>query len=246
MANKYNYLFKYIIIGDPSVGKSNLLMKFAHNKFTEEYQATIGVEFGAKNISFNNQIYRIQIWDTAGQENFRSITRAYYKNSVCAMVVYDITSKESFEHVQNWIQDIKDQSPKTVLIVLIGNKIDLEENRVVSYDEGSEFAVKNGLIFEETSAKTGQGIEEIFLKSAKEIAKKMEENYYDLNSEICGIKRGSIRAKNNNNNNNSGNSSNKNIDLKNNNQDMGNKNKKTKRRKISPISKTKRERIRRI
>ena len=226
MANKYNYLFKYIIIGDPSVGKSNLLMKFAHNKFTDEYQATIGVEFGAKNITFDNQIYRIQIWDTAGQENFRSITRAYYKNSVCAMVVYDITNKESFEHVLNWIQDIKDQSPKTVLIVLVGNKIDLEENRAVSYDEGSEFAIKNGLIFEETSAKTGQGIEEIFLKSAKEIAKKMEENYYDLNSEICGIKRGSIRAKNNNNNNNSGNSNNKNIDLKNNHQDTGNKNKK--------------------
>ena len=201
-------------------------MKFAHNKFTDEYQATIGVEFGAKNITFNNQIYRIQIWDTAGQENFRSITRAYYKNSVCAMVVYDITNRDSFEHILNWIQDIKDQSPKTVLIVLVGNKIDLEENRVVSYDEGSEFAVKNGLIFEETSAKTGQGIEEIFLKSAKEIAKKMEENYYDLNSEICGIKRGSIRAKNNNNNNNSGNGNNKNIDLKNNNQDTGNKNKK--------------------
>ena len=172
-------------------------MKFAHNKFTDEYQATIGVEFGAKNITFDNQIYRIQIWDTAGQENFRSITRAYYKNSVCAMVVYDITNKESFEHVLNWIQDIKDQSPKTVLIVLVGNKIDLEENRAVSYDEGSEFAIKNGLIFEETSAKTGQGIEEIFLKSAKEIAKKMEENYYDLNSEICGIKRGSIRSKKN-------------------------------------------------
>ena len=195
MANNYNYLFKYIIIGDPSVGKSNILMKFAHNKFTDEYQATIGVEFGAKNIAFNSQIYRIQIWDTAGQENFRSITRAYYKNSVCALVVYDITSRESFEHVQNWIQDIKDQSPKTVLIVLVGNKVDLEENRVVSYDEGSEFAVKNGLIFEETSAKSGQGIEEVFQKSAKEIAKKMEENYYDLNSEICGIKKGSIRNK---------------------------------------------------
>jgi len=220
MANNYNYLFKYIIIGDPSVGKSNILMKFAHNKFTDEYQATIGVEFGAKNIAFNSQIYRIQIWDTAGQENFRSITRAYYKNSVCALVVYDITSRESFEHVQNWIQDIKDQSPKTVLIVLVGNKVDLEENRVVSYDEGSEFAVKNGLIFEETSAKSGQGIEEVFLKSAKEIAKKMEENYYDLNSEICGIKKGSIRNKkkdngnNNNNDKNENGKNNNNIELK--------------------------------
>ena len=193
MANNYNYLFKYIIVGDPSVGKSNLLMKFAHNKFTDEYQATIGVEFGAKNIEFDQQIYRIQIWDTAGQENFRSITRAYYKNSVCAMVVYDITSLATFEHVQNWIEDIKNQSPKTVLIILIGNKTDLEDKRSVSFDEGNDFAIKNGIIFSETSAKTGDGIEEIFLKSAKEIAKNMNENYYDLTSETCGIKKGNIK-----------------------------------------------------
>ena len=193
MANNYNYLFKYIIVGDPSVGKSNLLMKFAHNKFTEEYQATIGVEFGAKNIELNKQIYRIQIWDTAGQENFRSITRAYYKNSVCAMIVYDITSMETFQHIQNWIEDIRNQSPKTVLIILIGNKIDLEDKRVISYDEGNEFAIKNGIIFAETSAKTGDGIEEIFVKSAKEIAKHMSENYYDLTSETCGIKKGNIK-----------------------------------------------------
>ena len=225
----YDYLLKYIIIGDPSVGKSNLLMKFAHNKFTDEYQATIGVEFGAKNISFNNQIYRIQIWDTAGQENFRSITRAYYKNSVCAMVVYDITNRDSFEHIQNWIQDVKDQSPKTVLIVLVGNKIDLEENRAVSYDEGSEFATKNGLIFEETSAKTGQGIEEIFMKSAKEISKQMEKGVYDLKSETCGIKVGSIRPKNNNNSNDNSNidkNNNGNFDLKQSNKDAGIKDKK--------------------
>ena len=193
MANIYNYLFKYIIVGDPSVGKSNLLMKFAHNKFTDEYQATIGVEFGAKNIEFNNQIYRIQVWDTAGQENFRSITRAYYKNSVCAMVVYDIANKESFENVKKWLQDIQEESPKTVLVALIGNKIDLEDKRVISYDEGNEFAIKNGIIFGETSAKSGDGIEDIFLKSAKEIIKNMNENYYDLASEICGIKRGNVK-----------------------------------------------------
>ena len=142
------------------------------------------------------------------------------------MVVYDITSRESYEHVQNWIQDIKDQSPKTVLIVLVGNKIDLEEGRVVSYDEGSEFAIKNGLIFEETSAKSGQGIEEIFLRSAKEIAKKMEENYYDLNSEICGIKKGSIRNNKKNNNKVETNKNNKNIELKQEKTDEGNKEKK--------------------
>ena len=190
MANNYNYLFKYIIIGDPSVGKSNLLMKFAHNKFTDEYQTTIGVEFGAKNIQINDQIYRIQIWDTAGQENFRSITRAYFKNCVCAMVCYDITCRKSFENIQNWLQDVHDQSPKTVLIVLIGNKIDLEDKRVISTDEGQDFAMQNGLIFMETSAKSGEGVEEIFRKTAQEIEKKMGENYYDLKSETCGIKRG--------------------------------------------------------
>ena len=193
MANNYNYLFKYIIVGDSSVGKSNLLMKFAHNKFTDEHQATIGVEFGAKNVEIDNQLYRIQIWDTAGQENFRSITRAYYKNSVCAMVVYDITNMDSFRHVQNWIEDIRNQSPKTVLIILIGNKIDLEDKRVISYDEGSEFAIKNGIIFGETSAKSGDGIDDIFLKSAKEIIKNMNENYYDLASETSGIKKGSVK-----------------------------------------------------
>ena len=202
MANNYNYLFKYIIIGDASVGKSNLLMKFAHNKFTEEYQTTIGVEFGAKNIQINDQVYRIQIWDTAGQENFRSITRAYYKNCVCAMIVYDITCRESFEHIQNWLQDIRDQSPKTVLIVLVGNKIDLEDKRIISSDEGKDFASKNGIIFMETSAKTGERVNEIFEISAKEIEKKMGENYYDLNSETCGIKKGKTNSINLNKENN--------------------------------------------
>ena len=190
MSISFHYLLKYIVIGDSAVGKSNLLLRYAHDRFNDEYQATIGVEFGAKNVEINDQIYRIQIWDTAGQENFRSITRAYYKNSVCAMVVYDITNRDSFENIQSWIEDIRTQSPKTVLIILIGNKIDLDDRRIITYDEGNEFAIKNGLIFGETSAKTGEGIEEIFKKSAQEIAKKMNENYYDLNSETCGIKKG--------------------------------------------------------
>ena len=197
MANKYNYLFKYIIIGDPSVGKSNLLMKFAHNKFTDEYQATIGVEFGAKNITFDNQIYRIQIWDTAGQENFRSITRAYYKNSVCALVVYDISSRDSFNNVSTWIEDCKNQSPKTIFMVLVGNKSDLEDKRQVSKEEGQELADKYGIQFYETSAKTGDNVDAIFYNSADEIAKKIDENYYDLENDTCGIKQGINRQNHN-------------------------------------------------
>lgn len=191
MANNYNYLFKYIIIGDPSVGKSNMLMKYCHNKFTEDYQATIGVEFGAKNIEFDDQVFRIQIWDTAGQDNFRSITRAYYNNSVCAIVVYDISNHTSFENVLQWVEDVRNQSPKTVLVVLVGNKSDLEDERKVTKEEGQNFATEHRLMFLETSAKNGDNIEELFKISAQEIAKRMAENYYDLTSEGCGIKKGS-------------------------------------------------------
>ena len=186
----FNYLFKYIIIGDSSVGKSNILLKYAHNQFKPEYQLTIGVEFGAKNIDINGKTYRIQIWDTAGQENFRSITRAYYKNSVCALVVYDVTNKESFENVKSWIDDCKSQSPKTILMVLVGNKIDLDSERAVSFEEGEEFAKVNNMPFFETSAKLGTNIESIFVKSAEMIAQKISDGYYDTTSDACGIKIG--------------------------------------------------------
>ena len=185
----FNYLFKYIIIGDAAVGKSNLLLRYAHGQFKDEYQLTIGVEFGAKNISINDKIYRIQIWDTAGQENFRSITRAYYKHSVCALVVYDISSRDSFNNVSTWIEDCKNQSPKTIFMVLVGNKSDLEDRRQVSTEEGQELADKYGLQFYETSAKTGDNVDLIFFKSAEEIAKKIEQGYYDLEND-CGIKQG--------------------------------------------------------
>ena len=186
----FNYLLKYIVIGDSSVGKSNILLRYTHNQFNEEYQSTIGVEFGAKNIKINNKIYRIQIWDTAGQENFRSITRAYYKNSVCAFVVYDISNRESFDNAQNWIEDCKTQSPKTIFLVLVGNKCDLESSRQVNYDEGMQLANNYKMLFYETSAKTGLNINEIFNKSVESIAEKINQGYYDLESDSSGIKVG--------------------------------------------------------
>ena len=186
----FDYLLKYIIIGDAAVGKSNLLLRYVHGQFKPEYQLTIGVEFGAKNIEIGSKIFRIQIWDTAGQENFRSITRAYYKNSVCALVVYDISSRDSFNNVMSWIEDCRNQSPKTIFIVLVGNKCDLEDKRQVTYEEGKDLADKNELLFFESSAKDGINVDDIFVNSAKEISKKIEQGYYDLESDSCGIKKG--------------------------------------------------------
>lgn len=103
------------------------MLQFSQNTFKPEHQLTIGVEFGARNLTVGESIFRIQIWDTAGQENFRSIIRTYYKNSVCALIVYDITNRESFQNIQSWVEDCKNQSPKTIFMVLVGNKFDLND-----------------------------------------------------------------------------------------------------------------------
>ena len=185
----YNYLLKFIIIGDAAVGKSNLLVRYTSGQFKEEYQLTIGVEFGSNNVIIRDNTYRIQIWDTAGQENFRSITRSYYKNTACAIIVYEISNKKSFENISSWIEECKNTAPKSILMVLVGNKCDLD-NREVTEEEGREFAEKNGMLFFETSAKTGKNVEELFKQSVKVIDQKIKENYYDLENDSCGIKKG--------------------------------------------------------
>ena len=183
-----DYILKYIIVGDAAVGKSNLLLRYVFNTFKSDYQLTIGVEFGEKNIKYNNKTYQLQLWDTAGQEQFRSITRAYFKNSVCALVLYDITNKSTFENVKQWIEDCTNYMPKNGYIILVGNKCDLEEKREVSKDEGQQLADLYGLLFFETSAKTEINVNEVFIKSLEEIAKKIESNFYDLSDANCGIK----------------------------------------------------------
>ena len=184
-----DYLLKYVIIGDANVEKSILLLRFAHGQFKPEYQLTIGCEFGAKNIKINNKIYRLQIWDTAGQENFRSITKAYYKNSVCAIIVYNINDRKSFEDVLSWIEDVKAMAPKTITKILVGHKIESENKREVSYNEGKDFADKYEMLFFEASSITGENIDNIFCESAKLIDKKIDDGYYDLENEECGIKK---------------------------------------------------------
>ena len=126
MSSKFDYLLKYIIIGDSSVGKTNILSVYNNGKFNEKFQPSIGVEFIAKNIELEDSIFRLQIWDTAGQENFLSMTKVYYKNSCCAFIVYDITEKDTFNHVGFWLSELKKEKGE---YSAFGGIIDAERKR---------------------------------------------------------------------------------------------------------------------
>ena len=140
----------------------------------------------AKTIKIKDRNIKVQVWDTAGQEAFRAITRAYYKNSACALIVYDITNRKSFQSIKTWLNECRDMCSKNVLIILVGNKSDLDGKRVITKDEGFKFAQENNLKFFETSALNGNNVEEVFLEASIELLNKLEnrEISYDSNSGV--------------------------------------------------------------
>eukprot|EP01103_Thecamoeba_quadrilineata_P018581 TRINITY_DN7122_c0_g1_i1.p1 TRINITY_DN7122_c0_g1~~TRINITY_DN7122_c0_g1_i1.p1 ORF type:complete len:205 (+),score=25.84 TRINITY_DN7122_c0_g1_i1:18-632(+) len=185
----YKYLFKYIIVGDTAVGKSCLLLQFTDNRFQAVYDLTIGVEFGSKTVTIEQNQVKLQIWDTAGQEKFRSITRSYYRGASGCLLVYDITRRETFEHLGTWLDDCRKFSNQNIVIMLIGNKVDEESKRAVSKEEGEEFAKRYNLTFIETSAKTNQNVEQAFQDSARQIYNLVESQGLDWNQSVSGISR---------------------------------------------------------
>lgn len=193
----YAYLFKYIIIGDTGVGKSCMLLQFTDKRFQPVHDLTIGVEFGARLITIDNQQIKLQIWDTAGQESFRSITRSYYRDAAGALLVYDITRRESFNHLSRWLEEARQNGNPSMTVMLIGNKTDLEHRRAVSTKEGEIFAQENGLVFMETSAKTAANVESAFIKTAESIYEKIKSGLYDPSREGNGVKMGVMASPSN-------------------------------------------------
>ena len=128
---------------------------------------SIGVDFKLKNIQVQNKRVKLQIWDTAGQERFRTITTSYYKGAQAIIIVYDVTERDSFEHVKNWMADIDKFAKENVMKVLVGNKCDLEQKRIISYDQGKELAKRYNIEFLETSAKDSLNIDELFISTTK-------------------------------------------------------------------------------
>ena len=184
----YDHMFRYIIVGDMAVGKSCLLLQFTDHKFRHQHELTIGVEFGGKTIEVKNENVKIQIWDTAGQEAFQAITRTYYKGAIGALLVYDITRKETFDHITKWLNEVKSNGSKDICCILIGNKKDLEAQRQVKYEEGKKLADENHLLFLETSAKTAENVQESFVISAEKILDQINKTGVDPTAPSKNVK----------------------------------------------------------
>jgi len=167
--DEYDYLFKVVLIGDSGVGKSNLLSRFTRNEFNMESKSTIGVEFATRSVPCEGKTIKAQIWDTAGQERYRAITSAYYRGAVGALLVYDISKKQTFENVDRWLTELRDHADSNIVIMLVGNKCDLRPQRQQPTEEAAAYAEKHGLSFIETSALDSTNVELAFQKILTEI-----------------------------------------------------------------------------
>ena len=168
----YNMIFKILLIGDSGVGKTNILLRYVKNEFKEDLKSTVGAEFSTKLITLPSNTVKIQIWDTAGQERFRSITSTYYKGAKGALVVFDLTKESSLNNTVKWLTDFKAKSDENSMCILVGNKSDLTEERVVTKETAQKKAEELGLPYFETSAKNGEFVEDAFVALVNSIIDK--------------------------------------------------------------------------
>lgn len=172
----FDYMFKLLIIGNSSVGKTSFLFRYADDSFTSAFVSTVGIDFKVKTVFRQDKRVKLQIWDTAGQERYRTITTAYYRGAMGFILMYDVTNEESFNAVQDWCTQIKTYSWDNAQVVLVGNKNDLEDERIVSFERGKQLADQLGLEFFETSAKENINVKSVFERLVDIICDKMSES----------------------------------------------------------------------
>ena len=181
------YMVKIIIVGNSNVGKTNIVTRYVKGEFSNEYMITIGMDFLTCNLELDNKIFKLRLWDTAGSEKFRSVTRGYYSNTCYALIVYDITDDSSFNSVKQWIEDVQSFANKGTNLVLVGNKVDLNNKRKISKEEGQNLATEYGMDFYESSALTGENINDIFEGICQKVNQQIDEGKIDLNDPSNGI-----------------------------------------------------------
>lgn len=157
-----DFLFKLVIVGDAGVGKSSLLIRFTDGNFSKHYISTIGVDFRFKTLKINGKFVKLQIWDTAGQERFKTITKAYYRGADGVILVYDVTSPESFDHVASWLEQVEKYANEDTVKLIVGNKADLVDEKKVDSDRARAFGAKFSIDVVETSAKTADNVDSAF------------------------------------------------------------------------------------
>ena len=164
---EYDFIFKVLLLGNSDVGKSSMLLRFVDSVWNDAFTPTIGVDFKVKTLEIDNKRVKMQIWDTAGQERFRTVVSTYFRGAHGILLLYDVTNKDSFKNLENWLIEIEKNSNQKVLKILIGNKCDLTEDREITTEEGQTFANRNGMEFMETSAKMNTNVSEAFTTLGK-------------------------------------------------------------------------------